>query len=322
MNDAETAMEVDAAYSKVGKHVLPDAMLQEGGGKPVKISPRLARAGPLTAVKVLLDTRGKKDYQSPDFLGPRIGDKVIFSLVVMSMYWGEGNSDDPQAIQSVSGVLFMITALCGYGAAAVVPTLVLDRPLFYREINDGCYGSLSYFAYKIVSEGFITIWTSLLFILVVYWAVGFQGNFGMMVLIYYCTSMISIALAYAIACIAPNLDVATAMLPTYVTIAMFGGGLIMTIESMPAWWSWFHWTSFIRYAWAAQMNNQFKGTDSGEVRFIIGSDGTKQNILEFFSIEGSFLGSSGVCLGMLALLLAVYITCGCVVIKKTRHESR
>ena len=65
-------------------------------------------------------------------------------------------------------------------------------------------------AYKIIQEGFLCIFTSLLFILIVYWAVGFQGNFGVMVLIYYLTTMISIALAYAIATIAPNLDAASA----------------------------------------------------------------------------------------------------------------
>ena len=34
------------------------------------------------AVRVLLDTRAKKDYQNPDFLGPRIGDKVMFGAHV------------------------------------------------------------------------------------------------------------------------------------------------------------------------------------------------------------------------------------------------
>jgi len=34
----------------------------------------------------------------------------------------------------------------------VVPSLVLDRPLFYRETNDGCYGPFAYFTYKIIQE--------------------------------------------------------------------------------------------------------------------------------------------------------------------------
>ena len=36
----------------------------------------------------------------------------------------------PANVAGVTGTLFMIAALCGYGAAAVVPSLVLDRPLF------------------------------------------------------------------------------------------------------------------------------------------------------------------------------------------------
>ena len=34
----------------------------------------------------------------------------------------------------------------------MVPSLVLDRPLFYRETNDGCYGPFAYFTYKIIQE--------------------------------------------------------------------------------------------------------------------------------------------------------------------------
>jgi len=293
----------------------------KGGGKPLTVSTSLSRANPLSAVLILLKYRAGKDYKSPEFLGPRIGDKIIFGLVVMSMYWGEGSKTDPQSIQSICGVLFMVTALCGYGAAAVVPSLVLDRPLFYREINDGCYGELSYYAFKMLEEGFLCIWTSLLFILIVYWAVGFQGNFGVMVLIYYLTTMISISLAYAIATIAPNLDAASAMLPTYVTTAMFGGGLIMTISTMPPWWSWWHWTSFIRYAWAAQMNNHFDGTATGQMAFLIDKNGQQQNIMQFFSIDG-FIGSTWVCIGMLCVPLAFFVTCGGCVIKRVRHVSR
>jgi hypothetical protein len=35
--------------------------------------------------------RTLSNYRNPEFLGPRIGDKVIFSLLIMSLYWGVGN---------------------------------------------------------------------------------------------------------------------------------------------------------------------------------------------------------------------------------------
>ena len=49
---------------------------------------------------------------------------------MLTLYLGEGDEMAPANVAGVTGTLFMIAALCGYGAAAVVPSLVLDRPLF------------------------------------------------------------------------------------------------------------------------------------------------------------------------------------------------
>lgn len=59
----------------------------------------------------------------------------------------------------------------------------------------------------------------------IYWAVQLQGSFGVYVLAYYLISMTSMALAYAISALAPTVDAANAMLPTYVTTVMFVAGV-------------------------------------------------------------------------------------------------
>jgi ABC-type multidrug transport system ATPase subunit len=297
--------------------------LHGDGSKPrVAVPAHLRRAGPLRCIYTLLKYRTLCDYKSPVYLGPRIGDKFIFAFIVLTLYAGEGEETSPQKVQGLTGVLFMVVALCGYGAASVVATLVLDRPLFYRETNDGCYGPCAYYIYKLIQEGFLCVFTSLMFMLMVYWGVGFQGNFAMMGLIYYLTTMISVALAYAIASLAPDVDTASAMLPTYVTTVMFVGGLIMLIEEIPDWWAWYGWTSFIRYAWAALMLTQFDGTASGEAPLFLDSSGNGITVLDFYGIEGSVLGSTTACVGMLVLIFAFFVSCGMAVISNVRHERR
>lgn len=304
-----------------------DELHGDGSKVAVKVPAELRRANPLACVWILLKYRALVDYKSPVYLGPRIGDKLIFALIVLTLYAGEGKGEEggeasPQKVQGLVGVLFMVVALCGYGAAAVVPTLVLDRPLFYRETNDGCYGPCAYYIFKLVQEGFLCIFTSLMFMLIVYWGVGFQGNFGAMCAIYYLTTMISIALAYAIASLAPDIDAASAMLPTYVTTVMFVGGLIMLIDEIPGWWAWYGWTSFIRYAWAALMLTQFSGTSSGEALLFLDQNGTAITVLDNYAIRGSVLGSVGACVGFLALIFACFCSCGMATISNVRHERR
>ncbi|EOD09781.1 hypothetical protein EMIHUDRAFT_105511 [Emiliania huxleyi CCMP1516] len=271
---------------------LAELALAHGDGTkpPVAVPAHLRRASPLRAILILLKYRALTDYRDPVYLGPRIGDKLVFSLIVLTLYLGEGGEMAPAKVAGVTGILFMVTALCGYGAASV--------------------------------EGFLCVFTSLLFTVVIFWGVQFQGSFFILMLSYYLVTMISIALAYAIASLAPTLEAASAMLPTYVTTVMFVAGLIMLTDEIPSQWAWYGWTSFIRYGWAAMMNNQFQGHPNGEAKLFLDANGTAITVLDFYGLRGPVLGDKWACIGMLVAIFAVFFTCGLGVLSNIRHERR
>lgn len=68
-------------------------------------------------------------------------------------------------------------------------------------------------------------------------------------------------LAYFVAAASPNMDVANAVLPIYVTTLLFFGGFLQDFETMPQWWKWFSYIDFVRYSWGALMMNQFAAKD-------------------------------------------------------------
>ena len=68
------------------------------------------------------------------------------------------------------------------------------------------------------------------------------------------------ALGYFIAAVSPNMDVANAALPAYVTVLLFFVGLLLRPQDQPSYWRWFSYLDFLKYAWAAQMINQFEGS--------------------------------------------------------------
>merc|ERR1719484_387209 len=109
--------------------------------------------------------------------------------------------------------------------------------------------------------------------------------------------MSGITLAYAVAALVPTMEAANAVLPTYVTMCMYFGGLFLLFDKIPHAWKWFSWTSFLRYAWGAMMNNQFGDSDVGKVNV-------------FYGIEGDVMGSVWVCIALLAALMLVFATCG------------
>jgi len=215
-----------------------------------------------------------------------------------------------------------VCAICGYGAAAFVPSLALERVLYYRELNDGCYAPATYYAAKFIEEGVLATVTSLLFCVIVHFGCALQGNFFVFAASYYLTTMLGIILAYAVAALAPTMEAANAILPTMVTIWMYFGGLFLVFDKIPLGWRWFSWTSFLRYSWASMMLNQYQENPNGKVSLFYGEDGLPMNVLEFYSLDGPIMGSIGACLGLLGVLIAFFSIVGVVALTVVRHEKR
>ncbi|CAE8650677.1 unnamed protein product [Polarella glacialis] len=278
--------------------------------------------GQLKALQTLLAYRMMKHYKSPEFLGPRFGDKIFMSLLSMSLYWGIGDKSDVQSMQSTAAVLFFFCALCGYGAAAFVPSLTLERALFFREQADGCYIGVTYYIAKFIEEAVLCTFTSTFFSIIVFFAMNLQGNFGIFAATYFATSMVGIVLAYAVAAVAPTMEAANALLPTYVTTCMYFGGLFIVFDKIPIGWEWYSWTSFLRYAWGALMLNQFKDQETGKLKVFFDSDGQSMTILEFYNMDEGIMDSVGACLGILAGLCVIFGTLGALGVTYVSHVKR
>ena len=175
---------------------------------------------------------------------------------------------------------------------------------------------------KFVEEGVLATITSLIFCLVVFFGCALQGNFFLLFISYYLTTMMGIILAYAVAAVSPTMEAANAILPTLVTIWMFFGGLFIVFDKIPRGWYWFSWTSFLRYSWGAMMLNQFAGEENGSLPIFYGEDGEARNILEFYGLEGSVMGSIGACLGLLSGLIGIFALIGVCSLMFLRHDKR
>jgi ABC-type multidrug transport system ATPase subunit len=280
--------------------------------------------GQLWALRTLLAYRMTAHYKDGEFLGPRIGDKIFMGLLAMSLYWGIGDKGDVQSMQSTASALYFFMALCGYGAAAFVPSLTLERALFFRERSDGCYAPLTYYLAKFIEEAVLCIFTSLIFAVIVFWSMSLQGSFFLFVVGYFVTAMIGIALAYAVAAVAPNMEAANALLPAYVTVCMYFGGLFMLFDKIPIGWKWFSYTSFLRYTWGVVMLNQFDGQPTGELQVFVDDNGNKMNILEFYGMadDDGVMSSIGQCLGIACGQLVLFGSLGALALTFISHMKR
>ena len=140
----------------------------------------------------------------------------------------------------------------------------------------------SYRLYKICEELGLALLSSIIFSNVVFWPIKLQGDWVLFWLVYYATLGCGIVLAYFIAAISPNMDVANAALPSYVVTLLFFAGFLLRWDDIPKWWQWYGYIDFLRYAWGSLMVNQFEGNN---VNFI---ETPQQNItiLEYYSLGG------------------------------------
>mmetsp|Transcript_26529 Transcript_26529/g.61927 ORF Transcript_26529/g.61927 Transcript_26529/m.61927 type:complete len:626 (+) Transcript_26529:107-1984(+) len=219
------------------------------------------RHNPFTAIGVLLKYRTRANYKYPDFMAPRFAPSIVFGLIVCSLYSGVGDKaqdyQNTSARGNVAGALFMSVALPSFTAAGYMPSIVQERPLFYRESADGCYPTLSYVLFKLLEEAIPQVLASFIFVALTVFVVQFQGNFFWHWLIFFFTGQAGIALAYCCSAVARNMDEANTLLPIYNVTGMFFMGLLFTFDDLPVGWKWYTWTNFVRYAWSAHMVNNF-----------------------------------------------------------------
>jgi len=267
--------------------------------------------GGLYALRTLVWFRGLKDLKDPTYIAPRLGDKVIFGFIVMSLFWGVGNDFYGNGIQSTVSVLFMICALNGFGAASYVPTLVLQRPLFYRERNDGLYGEATYLTFIFGMEAVLATVTCSVYTVIVYWAIHFHINFALLWVVYYVSALIGISAAFFFAAVSPNLQVANALLPIYMVLNLFFAGLFIPFDNLPSYWQWYSYIDFMRWAWGSLTVGQYSERNP----VYIGD----KTVLEFFDLRPN---SEWELFGYLSIFVPVYIGLTYLGIRFVNHSKR
>ena len=267
----------------------------------------------LRAIAVLLRYRGLRNLRSPRWIAPRLMDKIVYALVTMSLFWGVAARTDPGSIQSTVAVLFQLTALTAFSAAIYVPQLFLERPVFYRERADGLYRTPTYLAYNLIQEFGFAIVGALAFVSIVFWSIGFsdRGNFGVFLLIYYLSFIMSISAAYLAAAAMPALELANALVPLYMAFNLFFAGFLLPLPQIPQGWHWYTFINPLRFAFTSWLVEQYEGTD-----FVI-IDG--QTVLEYYGVEGETLALLMV---YLALFTVVFVCLALAALTFIRHGSR
>lgn len=264
--------------------------------------------------------RMKANYRMANFVTPRVFEKAIFAIFILTLYWGVGKELPEDADyqtelarpMSITTALFMWGILPAFGSVSVIPSIYYERNLFYREKRSGYYNSGSYLFAKVFEEGLIAFLTSAALACAVWFALSLTGSWALFWLVYFVTTLVGIVMAYGFAAVAPNTEYAIIMCAGINIILLFFVGLLIRWQDIPSYWKWLVYINHLHYSWAALMTNQFTVED------VIAPFNIP--ILEYFNLDSTL--SAWDYLGYLVIFIVVFFLFGSCALRFINYGKR
>ena len=139
----------------------------------------------------------------------------------------EDEDDDgltpPPVIGSAYGSLVMLLFTNSFlTMAPAILGMAVERPVFVRERSTHTYYGLAYFAAKLVSEVVVTIVLAVVLLVITWWAVQWNGSFGVVLADLFMTMLVNVSIGQFLAAALPQ-AVAMGVFPLVLVWVLLGG---------------------------------------------------------------------------------------------------
>ncbi|KAG7667438.1 hypothetical protein Ndes2526B_g02020 [Nannochloris sp. 'desiccata'] len=250
------------------------------------------------AFKVLFGYRLVRNYQSLEFYLSRAMPWIFQTIIIFSVFWQIGEKVNPSNVVNIVAIIFFWSIAPAFAAASFVPAIMLSRPLYFRERNDGLFRPITFLMYLMAEEIIVAIPVSFIACTMMWFGAGLQGSYIMWWCSFAISFVVGISSAYFISAMSPSMDVANAAVPIYGVLCMFFSGFLIRIPDMGWWWRWAVWCCPTYYAVSAQIKNFFSG--DRDIEFING-----QTVTEYYAVD--YLPAWGF-VGMQLIFPTVFLT--------------
>merc|ERR1711937_200084 len=207
--------------------------------------------GFLTEFLTIFSYKGKSQFTDSYFLTSRIGLWLVAGLLIDSLY-ATPQSATPQGLIIVIAVLFITVFITGIITIIYIPGLIIDKPVFIRESNDGCYRAMSYSTANFIIEAASMAISSILFTSILYFCIaGLQRTaeaFFCFMLFHYVYSLTALVITLSIAAPLPSIEVSIGAVAVY---ALLNVAIMGFLSQVPVWWGWATLISYMRWGFGA-----------------------------------------------------------------------
>ncbi|KAJ1748521.1 hypothetical protein LPJ79_004442 [Coemansia sp. RSA 1821] len=172
---------------------------------------------------------------------------------------------DAISIQNRLGVLFVVVLNSTF--PVVMPSMqayLQERDIMLRERASAVYRVTTFFVSKATTFIPLALLNGVVFVVGVYFISHLKfdvGKFFITLGVYSCSNVVSIAFMLLIGSAVENVDVAFVIGPAILTLQLLFGGLLANPSTITPVLRWLRWINPVSYAYAALIQNEFRGME-------------------------------------------------------------
>lgn len=250
------------------------------------------------ALRTLIKYRMSKNYRRFEFYANHVAPWLVQTLIMFSAFWAVAETVDRSSVPNIVALIFFVSVSPIFSAASYIPSVVLARPLYFRERSDGLYRPIVFLLYLMLEESLIGVPVTLLATMAIFKGMYLAGSFMFFWLTFYVMYLAGITVAYAIASFSPDMLFANAAVPTFGVLTLFFSGFLIRLPDMGWWWRWYAYINPGLYAVGGQLNNFFSGDRN------IAFPNDNQTVVSYFGVD--FLPSKWAFFGVQLAFPVVY----------------
>ncbi|KAK3005004.1 hypothetical protein RJ639_016121, partial [Escallonia herrerae] len=183
---------------------------------------------------------------------------IDFAEIYKSSALHENNQ---QSVLNVFGSMFTAVFLSGINnCSSVVPYIVTERSVLYREKFCGMYDSWAYALAQVIIEVPYLFIQALIYVIITYPMIGYQWSASKVLWYFYnmlCTLMYCTYLGMMIASATPSIPLAASLHSTFYRFFNLFAGFIVPRPQIPKWWLWLYYLTPSSWTLNGMLTSQY-----------------------------------------------------------------
>ncbi|XP_050220411.1 pleiotropic drug resistance protein 3-like [Mercurialis annua] len=211
-------------------------------------------------------------WRSPEYNLGRFSFLILASILFGVVFWQKGQKiDNEQDLINVLGSMYIAVIFLGISyCSTVLPYVVTERTVLYREKFAGMYSPWAYsFAQVIIEIPYILL-QSIVYVAITYPTIGYEWSASKLFWYFYatfCTFLYFVYMGMLLVSLTPNLQVASILSTAVYTILNLFSGFLMPGKKIPKWWIWCYYLCPTAWSLNGLLTSQYGDIDKKIVIF-------------------------------------------------------